>query len=126
LADLEITLPPDARSVRVAREATRQCLERFPSECAEVAAAIVSELVSNAIRHGSPPIRLLLSTQPTRITITVVDAGSAEPVVKNAAPLDQQGRGLEIVEALSDRWGVSHDKSGKAVWCELDVVPARR
>ncbi len=126
MADLEITLPPDARSVRVAREAIRRSLERFPAECAEVAAAIVSELVSNAIRHGSPPIRLQVATEPTRIVITVSDASSAEPVVKTASPLDQQGRGLEIVEALSDRWGVTQDENGKSVWCELDVVPARR
>jgi len=126
LVDLELTLPPDARSVRVAREATRQGLDHFPSECVEIAAAIVSELVSNAIRHGSPPISLHVVPKPSRIKISVTDASSSAPVVKSASPLDQQGRGLEIVEALSDRWGVTTGDAGKSVWCELDVLPALR
>ncbi|MFF9011510.1 PAS domain-containing protein [Streptomyces sp. NPDC014870] len=81
---------------------------------------IVSELVTNAIRHGTPPIRLRLVRNPADRTVTceVSDAGAAAPHLRRARAADEGGRGLFISGELSDRWGVRWLGEGKTVWTE--------
>jgi anti-sigma regulatory factor (Ser/Thr protein kinase) len=90
------------------------------------AALIVSELLSNAIRHAAPlpgsQIRVTWTLEDDALRVAVSDAGSGPlPRVTQASPAAPGGRGLGIVESLSDRWGVLRDDGETTVWA---VLPA--
>ncbi|MFF0010902.1 ATP-binding protein [Streptomyces sp. NPDC005374] len=81
----------------------------------------VSELVTNAVVHGVPPgrqLRLLLRFDGRTVVVEVHDSGSGVPHVVHDG--DEGGRGLLLVAALSDTWGVRERALGKAVWCEFE------
>jgi anti-sigma regulatory factor (Ser/Thr protein kinase) len=71
---------------------------------------LASELVTNAVVHGAPPVE-----------ITVGDAHPDVPQPRHAMREDEHGRGLLLVDRLSDRWGVDAHPPGKSVWFELEV-----
>ncbi|MEW2513362.1 ATP-binding SpoIIE family protein phosphatase [Streptomyces sp. NPDC046870] len=77
---------------------------------------IVSELVTNAIRHARPPVRLRLILQGARLTCEVSDDSSTSPYLRQANTFDESGRGLFIVSQLARRWGTRHDSRGKTIW----------
>ncbi len=86
----------------------------------------VSELTTNALVHGVPPgrgyqLRLLLNaaTPPQRLRVEVHDSGSGRPRVRE--PDGESGRGLLLVAALSDAWGVGGRDPGKVAWCEFEL-----
>jgi anti-sigma regulatory factor (Ser/Thr protein kinase) len=85
----------------------------------------VSEMCTNALLHGGRPGRLFLvrlSLSETALVVEVHDAGSAAPQPRSAAEGDESGRGLLVVAALSDRWGMrSRDGIGKLVYAEFDI-----
>src|SRR5690606_36007816 len=83
---------------------------------------LVSELVTNALRHGRPPMALRLRTHNGQsLRIEVLDgAADGEPVPTEAPPDAVTGRGLGIVAALARRWGTESVPGGKLVWAELD------
>jgi serine phosphatase RsbU (regulator of sigma subunit)/anti-sigma regulatory factor (Ser/Thr protein kinase) len=78
---------------------------------------VVSELVTNAIRYGRPPIRLRLIHDRT-LMCEVSDAGSTTPHLRRARVFDEGGRGLFLVAQLADHWGTRHARHGKTVWAE--------
>ncbi|MET9895385.1 SpoIIE family protein phosphatase [Streptomyces sp. NPDC006465] len=78
---------------------------------------IVSELVTNAVRHGAPPIRLRLIKDST-LTCEVSDAGGAAPRLRHARTVDEGGRGLFICAQLSHNWGIRYSAEGKTIWTE--------
>ncbi|GII55338.1 ATP-binding protein [Planotetraspora thailandica] len=89
---------------------------------------VVSELVTNALRHGlvlSPArdrevIRLSLIRRGMLVTCAITDPGVAAPVMRDPAPFEVGGLGLHIVESLSARWGwCPLVPQGKAVWAVL-------
>jgi anti-sigma regulatory factor (Ser/Thr protein kinase) len=92
---------------------------------AEAAELIVSELVTNALEHGSAGIpatvRIWLSSDGGSIAINVWDASPQPPVPKNAGADADSGRGLMIVAALSTDWGYSAADPGKVVWAVIDA-----
>ncbi|CAM5658644.1 SpoIIE family protein phosphatase [Streptomyces griseorubiginosus] len=79
---------------------------------------VVSELVTNAIRYGRPPIRLRL-IRDRSLLCEVSDAGSTTPHLQRARAFDEGGRGLLLVAQLAERWGTRHARQGKTVWAEL-------
>jgi PAS domain-containing protein/anti-sigma regulatory factor (Ser/Thr protein kinase) len=79
---------------------------------------IVSELVTNAIRYGRPPIRLRLIHQDASLICEVYDSSGSTPHMRRARMFDEGGRGLLLVAQLSARWGTRHDRIGKTVWAE--------
>lgn len=83
----------------------------------------VSELVTNAVVHGVPPgrqLRLLLRFDGRTLVVEVHDSGPGEPrIVHDGDEGDEGGRGLLLVAALSEGWGVRERSLGKAVWCEF-------
>jgi anti-sigma regulatory factor (Ser/Thr protein kinase) len=104
---------------------------------AETAELIVSELVTNAVRasgglaerrHGLPTVRLWLSGDQERVLIEVWDADERMPVCERPDPDAEHGRGLFLVEALSDDWGTYRPAGypGKIVWarCGADYGDA--
>ncbi|MFI0714595.1 SpoIIE family protein phosphatase [Streptomyces inhibens] len=81
---------------------------------------IVSELVTNAIRHGTGPITLRLIRQDTLIC-EVSDASSTSPRLRHARTTDEGGRGLFIVAQLTRRWGTRYTPTGKIIWTEQSM-----
>lgn len=81
----------------------------------------VSELATNALLHGAPPGRgflLRVRYDGDVVRVEVHDSGPGEPRVADEA--DEGGRGLLLVAALADKWGVGERKPGKVVWAEFD------
>jgi len=90
------------------------------------AALVVSELLSNAIRHAAPlpgsKVRVAWTLNDEAVRVAVSDAGGGPlPRVTQASPAAPGGRGLGIVETLSSRWGVLRDDGETTVWA---VLPA--
>ncbi|WNI24428.1 ATP-binding protein [Streptomyces sp. ITFR-16] len=123
-----VLLSPTRRGARLARLLTVAHLGLWgvPTESA---AHIVAELAANATVHGRVPGRdfqLGLTAQPGRLLrIEVTDTrGDRLPVASAPDQLAESGRGLLVVGALADRWGVtSGPVPRKTVWAELDLVP---
>ncbi|MFI2471643.1 ATP-binding protein [Streptomyces globisporus] len=106
-------------STRCARSACRQALERWCvyGDAADSIVLMVHELVANALEHGSSPVTLRLRLTHTRSLICEVDdASTALPVARPPNALAEGGRGLLLVEALSEAWGACVTPTGKMVW----------
>jgi anti-sigma regulatory factor (Ser/Thr protein kinase) len=127
-------LGPRPESVRTSRDFTRTTLADWRlSVLTDMAELVVSELVTNALRHGVPSapgtvgdhcIRLRLLAQAPFVICIVTDPGTDIPVLRDSGPTDESGRGLNVVESCSVRWGWQLlDGGGKIVWALLH--PAR-
>jgi anti-sigma regulatory factor (Ser/Thr protein kinase) len=110
-----IMLPKDAPAVRTARSAVEGWMADAPAGLRDDARSVVTELVSNAVRYGQPPIRLTLERDARGWRIDVTDAGSEHR--KEAAAGGEHGWGLRIVAALAESWGTADQPS--RVWCRL-------
>jgi anti-sigma regulatory factor (Ser/Thr protein kinase) len=130
-----VSCQPDlGLAAKAAREYSERILRGWGLQpLADDAAVIVSELVSNAIRHGvngqcDPAcdcIELILWRRPGQIICAVTDPGTGTPVMANPGLLAEQGRGLHVVEALSVTWGWTRlGGPGKAVWAALAIPDA--
>ncbi|WP_406269815.1 SpoIIE family protein phosphatase [Actinacidiphila glaucinigra] len=84
---------------------------------------IVSELVTNAIRYGSPPMRLRLIND-RMLTCEVRDTSPASPHLLHARTVDEGGRGLFIIAQLADMWGTRYAEDGKTIWTEQALPPS--
>lgn len=100
---------------------------------AETLVLVVSELVTNAVVHTGCPAVLRLSMPVSDaapggvfdlVRVEVADASRTAPAPRHATGDATNGRGLELVELLCDRWGWYPDGSGKRVWCEIGAVAA--
>jgi serine/threonine-protein kinase RsbW len=118
-----ITLPAAKQAAGLARRTAREVLTSWQvAHLAEPAVLIVSELVTNSVRHSNGSLLLLqMQTTGTRLRIEVHDADPRwpQPTIPNG--LDESGFGLVLVDALADRWGVCDNAMGKAVWVELEI-----
>ena len=108
----------ERRSVPLAREFVRTALDGWGvGGRADEVLLCVSELATNAVRHGVPPGRgFRLSVWPLAggaLRVEVHDSGDGWPGVRMPADSDEGGRGLLLVEALADKWGVAGRVAGK-------------
>jgi PAS domain S-box-containing protein len=85
---------------------------------------LVSELVTNAIRHAHQPIRLRITLDAV-LSCEVFDGSSSAPQPRRADRYDEGGRGLMLVAQLAERWGTRHTSTGKVVWAQ-QPLPGRR
>jgi anti-sigma regulatory factor (Ser/Thr protein kinase) len=120
---------PTPESVPASRRFARDILGGWNrTELADRALLAVSELMTNAVIHTASPILLTLRLTPdATLWVGVQDESDRFVAPRRAAEDDISGRGLAIVEMLSDRWGVeiAPGRSGKTVWFELGIpVPA--
>lgn len=118
-AALSLSAGPEI--VPVARRFVVDQLQRWRvrSELREDAALIASELVTNALRYGPPPIMLDISLAGDRVRLSVADSSPEAPHAVAPVFLAESGRGLALLQALSASWGSEIDALGKRVWCEL-------
>ncbi|MFF9275849.1 SpoIIE family protein phosphatase [Streptomyces griseosporeus] len=93
-------------------------------EASFTAELVVSELVTNAIRYGTPPIRLRLIHDATTLICEVSDTSHTAPHLRRAKTWDEGGRGLLLVAQLTQRWGSRHTTEGKTIWAELALLDA--
>ncbi|WP_370147447.1 SpoIIE family protein phosphatase [Streptacidiphilus sp. EB129] len=115
------TLPSEPTSVARARElACAWLLSRGLDDLIDTTELLVSELATNALRHGRGDIRLRL-LRDTTLVCEVWDNGYAQPRQRRARDTDEGGRGLQLVSLLADRWGSRRTPTGKTVWFELGL-----
>ncbi|MFF1444317.1 SpoIIE family protein phosphatase [Streptomyces sp. NPDC058295] len=114
-------VPADPAAVGDVRaRATRQVEAWGLAELAMTSELIVSELVTNAVRYATPPIRLRLILD-ARLTCEVSDASSTAPRLRHARITDEGGRGLFLVAQLAHRWGARYTADGKIIWAEQEL-----
>ena len=119
-----LTLPAVPQAVRLARQATRDALAVWQlGQLAETAVLLVSELVTNAIRHAvdTGAIGLELTSADTWLRLEVQDGDPHWRQMECLDDCDESGYGFVLVDSLADRWGVRRICAGKAVWAELDA-----
>ncbi len=124
-------LQSDGTSPRIAREFTSATLCSWGlAELTDDAVVIVSELVTNAIRHGGctlaggdeRPVKLSIVRNGRFVVCIVTDPSGDDPTVRSPDDACETGRGLQVIEALSRAWGWSPlPGMGKAVWAAIDV-----
>lgn len=83
---------------------------------------VVNELVSNAVEHARTPSTLALHLRGSVVRVAVSDASTVPPVVRPFDVRAARGRGMQMVQALSERWGHRRTARGKTVWAEVRVV----
>ncbi|MFH0242307.1 ATP-binding protein [Streptomyces sp. HK10] len=122
-ATAEVRLPNRPESAHTARRLVRSVLLTrwgLSETLAEDTVLLVSELVGNAVRHtGAQSLGLRLRRQRGRIRVEVRDPSRGLPCLLPVHEFDVSGRGLFLVDHLSDRWGVDLLPLGKTTWFEL-------
>lgn len=124
---LEIALAPRPTASAEARRALQELAQRLPEGCYEDLRLLVSELVTNSVRHsgsnGQGRILLTVGQAFGCLRVEVTDAGSGfDKAVRLSTEEQESGWGLQIVDSLSQRWGVVRSPgSGSTVWFELEL-----
>ncbi|MCB5166591.1 ATP-binding protein [Streptomyces bambusae] len=125
-AEAEVTLPSRPESARTARRLTQFVVVRqwgLGVQIAEHAVLLVSELVGNAVRHtGARSFGLQMRRRRGWIRVEVRDPSRGLPCLLPVHELDISGRGLFLVDKLSDRWGADLLPRGKLTWFEMRVA----
>ncbi|HUR75299.1 MAG TPA: ATP-binding protein [Sporichthya sp.] len=117
----QVVLPADTTAPRAAREFLAEaCCGSHVSAVVEEAQLLVSELVTNAVRYGAPPIELQVRCAGDNcLRVRVRDSEPGTPEPRTPDPDAESGRGLLLVDLVSDAWGSEYDEDGKAIWFTL-------
>jgi anti-sigma regulatory factor (Ser/Thr protein kinase) len=126
---VEKSFPPTAEAPRAVRAWIRGLLhdERLaPLE--HTACLLVTELVTNAVLHARTPLTVAVEIRSGGLRMSVADMSPHGPTLRTYDAQATTGRGMHLVDLLSERWGLEERPGGKAVWCELvastDAGPA--
>ncbi|MEX0789851.1 MAG: ATP-binding protein [Actinomycetota bacterium] len=123
----DINLPARPSAASQARRSLSVLAGQMSEEIYEDVRILVTELVTNSVRHSGSAndddVRIVIWTDPLLLRVEVADSGSGfEKIVKPSSPDQCGGWGLQIVDRLSDRWGVKRTNgTGSAVWFEIDT-----
>jgi anti-sigma regulatory factor (Ser/Thr protein kinase) len=117
--------PAAASSVPEARHFVRSIAEEHGgSIVGEPAELLASELVTNAVRHGQKSVQVGVHLDGRRLRVEVYDDAKDFPMMEQESLWSDHGRGLLLVAAISDHWGVEPVREGKRVWFELQTDPS--
>ncbi|MFS2295274.1 MAG: ATP-binding protein [Actinomadura sp.] len=123
----ELTLPAERESVPHARRFSRSVSTVSGiGHIGDDAEVLVSELVTNAVRHAPVPgsaLCLRLLRVGVRLRIEVHDQSAAAPRPRSVDLMEETGRGWFLVAVMAERHGTDHTPSGKSVWCEVRAWP---
>lgn len=112
-------LPPDRRSAHRARELVEAACHGLSEELVDTARLLVTELVANAVVHGTGEVLLTVARRRRSLRVEVSDGSTRMPVVARGGGLRESGAGLRLVDALASRWGTgarTDGRPGKRVW----------
>jgi anti-sigma regulatory factor (Ser/Thr protein kinase) len=112
-----VRLPADTRAAQVARREIDAVIDRLSPDRRADVRLLATELVTNAFRHGRPPITLVIDEKPDFLRVEVADGGDGRPR-RRPEPGADGGWGLLLVETTADRWGVADGST--SVWFEID------
>ncbi len=114
------SLPPRPEAAAEARRIIATACEQWArGEICDSAALVVTELVANGVRHAGTRLTMCLLPIEQGIRLEVADDSPREIRARDARLLDEGGRGLFLVDALAQRWGVDAHPAGKRVWAEI-------
>ncbi|GAA4893824.1 SpoIIE family protein phosphatase [Streptomyces coeruleoprunus] len=117
------SLDAEPRAAGRARRLTRARLADWGlDDLADTVELLVSELVTNAVRHAASgrPVEVRL-VRTDVLQCEVADGGYGLPALLAAGPGDEHGRGLRVVDALAREWGAGRGADGTSVWCEVPL-----
>jgi anti-sigma regulatory factor (Ser/Thr protein kinase) len=126
---VQLEVGPDPAEVGRARRWARSRLAGSgigdDEPLAETLVLLISELVTNAVVHtGCPAVLRMLfgggAAEAGTVRVEVADRSARPPQPRHAEGEDTNGRGLELVDGLADRWGWQREGNGKSIWCEID------
>jgi anti-sigma regulatory factor (Ser/Thr protein kinase) len=123
------TFRGDAAEVPLTRHFVADVLERAGLEATYEVMLVTSELVTNAVVHGRDPLELHLEVDDGHLHLEVVDCGDEPPDPGRIMPASaaRGGRGLPLVDCLTERWGACRDPRGRTmVWADLPAPAALR
>lgn len=119
--------PASPTSPRAARTFVRGVLPKVSeTEIADVIMLLVTELVTNAVVHARSPVRVRVVVDDHQVRVAVHDDAPQPPVPRQASEQALGGRGLLLLDRLSDRWGYDARPPGKTVWFEIRTGGAAR
>ena len=121
---LQLTLPACGLPVRLTRQVTREVLAAWGlAHMEETAVLLVSELVTNAVRHATSTdaITLELEVVQTSLRIEAYRRRPGLALPRTTGEFDESGFEFALVDSLADKWGVRETVTGKTAWAELDV-----
>ena len=120
-ATVRAVMAPEARSVRAARDlVAAACSDWGHSDQIPTATLVTSELVTNAVQHAGTDLELSISRYGHRLRVAVRDHSSSATGIRPFEPEAPDGRGMLLVAAMCQSWGVLLTGGGKVVWAVLD------
>jgi anti-sigma regulatory factor (Ser/Thr protein kinase) len=121
VADLSLRISGGLDAPAEARSALRRYHPELPPELMQVIVLLVSELVSNSVRHAdADSIGIRFEVMPHQVRVEVADEGPGfKPAAKPIASKGAGGWGLRLVDEMASRWGATNE-NGFCVWFELD------
>ncbi len=118
------TFACEAESVGAARRFATEALRGIDHDVLDAVKLMVSELATNSIRHAHSAFELIVTCEDGDIRVEVTDSAGGTPRMRSAGPDDPTGRGLQIVNLLSEAWGVRRRVDiGKTVWFTVTATP---
>ena len=109
-------------SIRAARTFATRVIGDAPVEVRESVAVMVSELSTNALVHAASCFDVVVDLSDSAVTVAVTDWGEGAPELQSPDSTEPHGRGLRIVEALADEWGItSTSDEAKTIWFRLSL-----
>jgi anti-sigma regulatory factor (Ser/Thr protein kinase) len=118
-----LTFPANRQSVTAARRSATEVPVGSPRDLLESVELMGSELATNCVRYVRTTFELMILRTPKEIRIEVTDHGGRTPAILSPGPDDPSGRGLRIVDMLSERWGVKNkSRSGNTVWFTVSTL----
>jgi anti-sigma regulatory factor (Ser/Thr protein kinase) len=130
VSPVDVELPAEASSAAAARAAVRslvvgsgsQGTPRPDQQALDRVLLLTSEVVTNAILHARTPLRLTASVDNGQVRVCVYDSLRLLPRVRSYRADAGTGRGMHLVAALADQWGVEETSGGKCVWFTVVVM----
>jgi anti-sigma regulatory factor (Ser/Thr protein kinase) len=133
---VDVELPAEASSAAAARSALRELLnlraaparrgDQADQQAVDRVLLLTSEVVTNAILHARTPLRLTATVDADQVVVRVYDTLRTPPRRRSYRSDAGTGRGMHLVEALADRWGVEQTSAGKCVWFAISFAAGER
>jgi hypothetical protein len=119
---VQANFPPVPASAGEARQLASRALDQWGLAAAEeTALLLLTELISNGVRHANTALTMVLSYEGSRLHVGVSDHDTQPPSLMPASLQNHHGWGLRLVSLLSSDWGTTVNPDGKTVWFDLNI-----